>query len=125
MKRQRLIFGILAFAFLFLDLWGYYESSGRFKRWMASYGHDVFLPMFLYFFNRAIWPGRANRRWVIALFVFAGATAFEFAQLGRLYSGTFDPLDIFAYAAGVTAALGLDTVFVRLLEMRDATPKSA
>jgi hypothetical protein len=57
-----------------------------------------------------------NPRWSIALFVFMGATAFEFAQLGRLYSGTFDPLDILAYLFGVLWALAMDVVVTRSKE---------
>lgn len=113
MKRQRVIFAALTLAALFVDLWGSYESSGAFKRWMALYGHDVILCMFLYFFNRTIWHVRVNRRPYVAIFVLSGATLFEFAQLAGSYSGTFDPFDILAYVIGVMLAVGIDKVVSR------------
>jgi hypothetical protein len=79
--------------------------------WLTDYGADVFGTAWLYalarqgrtFLRRATMPP-----WQAAALVFACCAASEFAQRAGVLSGVFDPRDLAAYAATVTACAVLD-----------------
>ena len=84
-----------------------------YKEIINGYGHDVTLPLGLYFFNKLIDSQLGKNKWVNAAFVFLGCSAMEAAQGLGLYSGTFDPKDFVAYAAGASLAVAMDKLTFR------------
>ena len=93
---------------------------------ITNYGADLFGPIPLYAAFRT--NGTVLRRFMkrplppaaSAAVVLAGCIAWEFCQLYDLRGtplaitiGTFDPLDILAYVAGVGIAFALDELFMR------------
>jgi hypothetical protein len=82
------------------------------RGFLPDYAGDLFGALLLYCGLRQStgWPivNRVFVPVVAASFVFAGCSAFEFAQLRHWVSGTFDPLDFGYYACGVGIGLILD-----------------
>jgi hypothetical protein len=84
---------------------------------LTSYGADLLAPPWLYLMFRM---GRRKIRPVPALLVvFLGCLAWELAQLRdfsgtplAISRGTFDPLDIIAYAAGLLAIFAIDLLWL-------------
>lgn len=88
--------------------------SSRFgvRGFLPDYAGDLFGALMLYGTLRQStrWPvvDRVFIPGVAAVFVFAGCSAAEFAQLRHWLPGTFDPLDFGCYACGVAIGLVLD-----------------
>ena len=98
---------------------------------ISNYLHDVTLPMggtlFLIGVNKildkirgeAFFTNKLEREYDNMLRAFVGANYFVLASAGEiaqkfgLYSGTYDPYDFVAYAAGVGAAIGIDVLLSR------------
>ena len=94
---------------------------------MRSYGHDVTLPVFLYFVIRATWRKNTNTRLLVALYVFVGCVVFELAQVVGLYPGTFDSMDFVFYGFAVALAIVIDMACIRdkKSNTRDSRQKDA
>jgi hypothetical protein len=79
---------------------------------ITNYGADLVGTAWLYAMFRQgktlIRRGYIMAPGTTAAFVFLACAASEFAQRLHLIPGTFDPLDILAYAASVLACYGLD-----------------
>jgi hypothetical protein len=88
---------------------------------LTSYAADLLLPPWLYVVLRGLagtrpsrlplaqWLGSTPERAAAGLFV--ASTLSEASQIfwpRGLFAGTFDPLDIVAYAAGLLACYGID-----------------
>ena len=82
---------------------------------------DVALPAWLYIGLRELDGRPHGRRWslgrlarspeIAGALLFAGATATELSQAywpSKMFRGTFDPIDIFAFAAGIGACYVAD-----------------
>ncbi len=123
LKRHRYIRGCLAFTILAVDILGYYYSPEVFRQWMRSYGHDVALPMFLYFVIRTTWQKHANTRLLVSLCVSAGCIVFELAQIIGLYPGTFDPIDFVFYGFAIVLAIVVDMFCVREGKINNGSPQ--
>lgn len=81
--------------------------------WLTNYGADVFGTAWLYGLFRQGRTVLQRRRGgmsagATAAFVFAGCAGSEFMQAVKLIPGVFDPLDLAAFAATVTACYALD-----------------
>jgi hypothetical protein len=112
LKQHRFIWGALAFIVLLIDILGYYISTGMLNQWMKNYGHDIFLPTFLYFIFRTTWRERFNTKIILASIVSIGCIIFELAQVIGVYPGTFDYLDFLSYVIGILLAILVDIIFV-------------
>lgn len=112
---------------LVVDIFGYYNSPETFRRWMRRYGHDVVLPVFLYFVIRTTWRKHTNTKLIVSLCVFVGCVMFELAQIVGLYPGTFDPMDFVFYSFAVALAIVIDMACVRekKINHRDSQQKDA
>ncbi|MEO8200291.1 MAG: hypothetical protein ABI679_07215 [Gemmatimonadota bacterium] len=109
---------------------GAMDMAGVHGGLLTSYGADVVCPAMLYVVSRR---GQSVLRWVTgkrptpevaALAVLAGSFAWELNQRYRLGGallaltrGTFDPLDLLAYTAGVVAVYLADRLSLRKREM--------
>ncbi len=91
---------------------------------LTSYGADLFAPPWIYLMARM---GRAKMsQWRALIVVFVGCVVWEWAQLFdfsgtplAITRGTFDPLDILAYAVGLSACFAVD---VRWLTPKQLVP---
>ena len=93
--------------------------AGPFPLFVNGYLIDILLPMELILLMGLIESRIVNSAWFRAVAVFGFGCFVEASQyLGRPFFGsTFDPLDILAYAVGVTLGLLLDLViFPRLVQ---------
>jgi hypothetical protein len=98
---------------------------------LTSHLADLAVPAWLYVHVRGLSPTAPPRllhRWVgatpwrAAVVLFAASAATELSQAvwqRGVFSGTFDPLDIAAFAAGLAACLAAD-----LAAPRDSSPRS-
>ena len=142
MKIQKVIillaisFGLLWFSVNF-PFWEYFEPQSPAWTWWVSYFNDLVQPFAFYFFLCLLekwiaplktWRGRA-------LAAFAIPTLLEFGQIfyrilvyqdQLIYMGSFDPLDIIMYAAGVSLAVLMDRkVFLKLSFWEDSKKHTA
>jgi hypothetical protein len=94
-----------------LNLVNFERFHGPGHVFVTGYLFDILLPFALYFLlclpESTIF--RLKWQWKVALIVGFG-TIVELSQMAGLpiFGATFDPLDIFAYAVGVTIALAVD-----------------
>ena len=86
--------------------------TGPFPLFVNGYLIDILLPMELVLLMALIENKVINSAWFRAVAVFGFGCFVEISQyFGRPFFGsTFDPLDILAYAGGVTLGLLLDLV---------------
>jgi len=86
--------------------------AGPFPLFVNGYLIDILLPMELILLMALIENRVINSAWFRAVAVFGFGCVVEVSQyFGRPFFGsTFDPLDILAYAVGVTLGLLLDLV---------------
>jgi hypothetical protein len=101
---------------------------------LTNYTADIVVPAWLYVALRGYAPG--GRRGtlgrvfgrspaVTALTLFAASTLTEVTQLfwpGGVFRGTFDPLDIIAFAAGLGACYLGDRILLRRLPNEELKP---
>jgi len=97
---------------------------------LTSHLADVAVPAWLYQHARGLSPAAPSRLlhrlvgatpWRAAALLFAASAATEFAQAVRprgVFSGTFDPLDLAAFAAGLAACLAADLATARQPSLR-------
>lgn len=82
---------------------------------LTEYGADVFGTAWLYGMFRqgrtVFQRGRGMGAGATAAFVFAGCAGSEIAQAFHIWPGTFDPLDLAAFALSVAACYLLDRRF--------------
>lgn len=85
---------------------------------ITNYGADLFGTAWLYAMFRqgkALGQrGRVLRPEMAALLVFVGCAGSEFAQKFHLIPGTYDPLDLLAYAFSVVVCYGIDRLLTPL-----------
>ncbi|MBI2146410.1 hypothetical protein HYU22_03655 [Candidatus Woesearchaeota archaeon] len=82
--------------------------NGDAEWFTKGYLHDITLPFGLYFFSKLIGSPIGKNKGFNAAYVFLACSAGEAAQGFGLYSGTFDPKDFLAYAAGAGLAVAVD-----------------
>ena len=122
----RIAFWILSGIFIATAALNLLEIDGGF--W-TSYAADLFLPPWLYIIVRRLaagssgrsgwlhaWLGRSPTR--AALAIFSGSAITEISQIfwpRGIFRGTFDPLDLVAFGAGLLACYLIDRKQVRAM----------